>query len=84
MSKRELTPGYLFFYILFSPDAWRVLIGLIVSYFLTPQILPPEIANTGRAMLYIMIATIGYTGSGMPARWISRTIKQFILGDKLS
>ncbi len=82
MNNRQLTPAYIFFYLLFSPETWRALIGLIVSYFLTPQLLPPQIAAAGKAMLYVMIATIGYAGSGLPARWITGMLKRFIMGDQ--
>lgn len=67
---------------LFSPDTWRVVIGIIVAYFLAPLILPPELPPAGIVLLYVMLAVIGYTGSRIPAGWITRAIKQLILGDK--
>lgn len=83
MKKRRLTPGYIFFYILFSPDAWRVLIGLIASYLVTPLIAPPAMKQGAVMLLYIMMATIGYAVSALPSRGIARVLKKLILGDKL-
>ena len=73
LSKRQLTIRYIIFYILFLPDSWQVLTGLIAAYFLTPLIVGlPDMGYGGRAMLFIMIAVIGYAASGVPARWITR------------
>lgn len=82
MSQRRLTPGYIIFYVLFSPETWRVLFGIIGAYFLIPVIIPANIGKGGQAMLYIMTATVGYSLFGAPARWIARMLKQVILGDR--
>lgn len=79
--KRALTPGYIIFYMLFRPDTWQILVGLLVSYFLTPTILSPEMGLPAKILLYVMIATIGYAASRGPARGITRMIKKWILGD---
>lgn len=81
--KRPLTPGYVLFYILFLPDTWQVLIGLLVSYLVTPSILSPEMSLSAKIMIYLMLATIGYAASRGPARGITRVIKKWILGDRL-
>ncbi len=82
MSKRQLTIRYIIFYILFLPDSWQVLTGLVAAYFLTPLFGLPDAGYGARAMLFIMIAAIGYAGSGIPARWITRTLVKWILGEK--
>ena len=82
--KRPLTFSYILFYILFSPDTWQILIGITASYILAPLAATTKTGMFGRVMLYIMIATIGYTASRLPARGISRVIKKLILGDKLN
>ena len=82
MSKRQLTIRYIIFYILFSPDSWQVLTGLIAAYFLTPLVGLPDKGYGGRAMLFIMIAVIGYAASRIPARWITRILIKWILGEK--
>ncbi len=83
MSQRRRTPGYFIFYILFLPDTWQILIGIIGAYFLTPMILSAEMGTAAIAMLYLMIATIGYAASRGPARGITRMLKKWVLGDRL-
>ena len=82
MTRRPVTPSYIVFYILFLPDAWRILIGIIFSAFLSPLAVPPAMGLCGKILIYIMIATIGYSASGIPGRWISNLFKKLILGDK--
>jgi len=82
MKKRHVTLSYIFFYILFSPDSWRILMGIIFSGVLSSLIFTPEIDLSGRAVIYIMIAGIGYSATGVPARWITGMFKKLILGDK--
>jgi hypothetical protein len=79
-----LTPGYIFFYVLFSADTWRILMGIIAAWLLVPSIAPPEMGTGGRTMLYIMSAAIGYAASGVPARGITRILKKRILGGRQS
>ena len=57
--------------------------GIIFSVFLSPLAVTPGMGISARALIYIMIATIGYSGSGIPGRWISGVFKKLILGDKL-
>jgi hypothetical protein len=80
--KRPLTPGYVLFYILFLPDTWQVLIGVLVACFFTPLILSPEMETPAKVVVYLMMATIGYAASRRPARGISRLLKKWILGDR--
>ncbi len=79
MQKRKITPSYIFFYILFSPDTWKILIGIIVAYFLSPLITAPDTGTGGKAMIFIMTAAIGYSVSGMPANRITAYFKKIIL-----
>ena len=83
MQKRPLTPNYIFFYILFLPDSWQVLIGVIAAWLLAPRAISPQTGLFGSVMLYIMIATIGYAASRLPARGITRLIKKLILGNRI-
>lgn len=82
MTKRALTPGYIFFFILFLPDSWQVIIGLAASWFFTPTILSPETNLLAEAVLYVMVATIGYAASSGPARGLTKLLKKSILGDR--
>ena len=84
MSKRKLTPGYIIFYLLFLPDTWQVLAGLLASYFLTPVVMQPDMKRSAVAMLYFMVATIGYAAMRKPAQAITRALKKRILGDRLA
>lgn len=84
MKKSSRSFSYYIFYALFLPDTWQIIFGIVASYLLTPLALSRESGVFGRGMLYIMIATIGYTASRLPARGISRIIKKLILGDKLN
>jgi len=82
LNKRPITISYIIFYILFLPDTWRILMGIIFSAFLAPLAVTPEMGIRGKILIYIMIATIGYSASGIPGRWISKMFKKLILGDK--
>jgi hypothetical protein len=82
LQKRPLTFSYIFFYILFLPDSWQVLIGIVVAYIFAPRAITPEAGPFSRIMLYVMIATIGYAASRLPARGMTRIIKKLILGDR--
>ncbi len=84
MNKRPLTIRYIIFYILFSPDAWQVLTGLIAAYFLTPLVALPDKGFGAVVILFIMIGTIGYVASRIPARWVTLILKKGILGEKRS
>ncbi len=83
MAKRKLTPAYVFFYLLFLPDTWRVLMGIVVARFLVPAIAKPDMGSGAIILLYIMCATIGYVLFAKPGQWISKFLKGMILKDKL-
>jgi hypothetical protein len=80
LSKRTITPAYVIFFILFLPDTWRILMGIALAVLLGPYLIEPEMAASGRAIIFLMLATIGYAVTGMPARWITQTLKKLILG----
>jgi hypothetical protein len=82
LKKRQRTPAYIIFYILFLPDTWQILMGTAAAYFLVPVILPEQMALPSRVVLYLMTATIGYAASGFAARRITSILKKTILGDK--
>jgi hypothetical protein len=82
VGKKKLTPGYVFFYILFWPDTWRILIGVSAASLLAPRIGYPDLGKLGTGAIYAMLASIGYAFSSLPARWISDRLKKLILKDK--
>jgi hypothetical protein len=79
LEKRPLTPLYLLFYIIFWPDTWRIAIGILAAMILAPSITTAEIGAAGAVMLFIMIATMGYAVSQVPAQAISQWLKKIIL-----
>lgn len=84
MSKRPITVSYLLFYILFLPDSWQALMGLVAAYFLVPLVTTPADGAAKMVLLFIMIATIGYAGTRPIARGITKMLKKWILGDKIN
>ena len=82
MTNRPVTPSYIIFYVLFSTETWRIVLGLALSFFATPGLLSPDLSTAARALVYVMVATIGYSLAGRPARWISDGLKKAILGDR--
>ncbi len=82
MPKRPVTFNYIVFYILFLPDTYQILIGIITAVFLAPQVFKPEMTMPSKVMIYIMVGTIGYAASRIPGKWISEVFKTLILGDK--
>ncbi len=71
MSQRKKTPVYILFYILFSPETWRLVAGILAAGLLTPLVSGPEHGPGARVILFVMLTTIGYASSGRAARWIS-------------
>lgn len=84
MRNRPLTVRYVIFYGLFSPQSWQILIGLIIAYLLTPVINMPDGGLPARMVVFVMIAVIGYEVFRIPARWITRKLIRWILGDQRS
>lgn len=82
MPKRPITPAYIAFYVLFFPDTWRILAGILLAVALAPKIAPADLEPAGRAMLYVMLACIGWAITARPARWITARLKSAILGKR--
>jgi hypothetical protein len=81
LSKRPLTPVYVIFYILFSPDAWRILIGIGLAFLLAPQIIQSRGLNpAGQVMVWVMIITTGWAVSAIPGKKIAEFLKGLVLG----
>lgn len=57
-----------FFYILFLPDTWQVIVGIAAAYFILPAILKPDMVTGAIVMLYIMCAVIGYALFAKPGK----------------
>lgn len=82
--KRKTTPGYVFFYILFSADAWRIVLGILISAVLTPQLLKTNpLEGPAVIVLYLMMAAIGWAIASFPANKIALFLRKFILKGKI-
>lgn len=77
LARRPVTPAYVIFYILFLQDTWRILTGVLVALIIEPNINDPDTDALGRAIIFVMIAAIGYAVSGYPARLITRGLKRW-------
>ena len=77
--KRPLTPLYIFFYIIFWPDTWRIVIGLAAAGLITPRLIGPDSSWFQTGMLFIMLAAIAYAASAKPARRLSSKLRQIIV-----
>ena len=84
MAKKSLSPGYIFFFILFWPDTWRILIGVLAAVLIAPQLLVATENVFAFAMLHVMIACIGYAATAGIAGVIVRFLKKIILGKRHS
>lgn len=78
MNKRRLTPTYIFFYLLFWPDTWRILIGLLAATLIVPSLAPPG-NFAGTAVLFAMMVGIGYAVSAAPGRRIALFFRDLVL-----
>jgi hypothetical protein len=68
------------FYILFLPDSWQILMGLLFAWLLHPLAAGPDMGVFSRLLVFLMLATIGYTITRIPGRWIARKLKRRVLG----
>ncbi len=78
MSKRPLTPMYVFFYLLFAPDTWRVLIGLAFAAWLTPSLIKPDMPSASPYVLFLMLGSIGWAVSAVPGKWIAGKLRGLV------
>lgn len=83
MAKRPITPGYIFFYILFSPDTYRLLTAVLLAWLLAPHLVASrEMSPLAGVVVWIMVGGIGYGFSGRPARGIADFLRRKILGNR--
>ncbi len=78
--KTRITPVYIFFYILFLPDTYRVLLGMALALLLAPLVIEINpITGAGWFMIYLMLATIGYAVTGKIGDRIAKLAKNAVL-----
>ena len=79
MQKHPLTASYIFFYLLFSDDTWRILAGLIMAVTLGPMVTQGRnLSHSGEVMVWLMIMAIGWSISGWPAKKITGMLKNAV------
>ncbi len=76
--RKRRGPLYLFFYLLLSPDTWRILAGTVMAVMMTPHLLPVDRTGMGRYVLFIMIVVVGWAVTGIPARWLTQRLQAII------
>ena len=78
---------YVIFYLLFSPDTWRILIGFVAALVIGPRVTASgDYSPVGQVIIWLMILALGYVLSAPIGRFISKKLKAGInfltLGDK--
>jgi hypothetical protein len=80
VKKRKITISYIIFYILFLPDTYRIIFGILAAWLFTPYVSQTKpIPQEGGLVVWVMIATIGYAISTRIGNMISGWIKNIIL-----
>jgi hypothetical protein len=79
MQKRPLTASYIFFYLLFSDDTWRILAGFLMAVFLGPLVTRGrDLSQGGEVMVWLMIMAIGWSVSAWPAKKITGALQKAV------
>ena len=77
MQNRRLTFSYLFFYLLFSDDTWRIVTGFVCAVLLGPMITEGrDLSQSAEVVVWLMIMAIGWSISGWPAKKITAHLKR--------
>ena len=77
MPKRPLSASYLFFYLLFSDDTWRLAAGFVCAVVLGPMVTRGrEMSQAAEVMVWLMIMAIGWSLAAWPARKITAALKR--------
>lgn len=79
MQKRPLTASYIFFYLLFSDDTWRILAGFLMAVFLGPLVTRGrDLSQGGEVMVWLMVMAIGWSVSAWPAKKITGALQKAV------
>ncbi len=71
---------YAIFFILFSPDTWRLAFGTIAASILTPFLTAgSDYAIGGKIVIGIMILGLGYALFAVPAKHIANGLKKMLV-----
>jgi hypothetical protein len=79
MQKRPFSVSYIFFYVLFSDDTWRLAAGFIFAVFLGPLVTQGrDLSQGGQVMIWLMILAIGWSVTAWPAKKITDALKRTV------
>jgi len=79
MKKHPLTISYIFFYLLFSEDTWRIVAGLVCALFLGPMLTQGRnLSQGGEVMVWLMILAIGWSVAAWPAKKITGALQRAV------
>ncbi|ESP92375.1 uncharacterized protein Dvar_26870 [Desulfosarcina variabilis str. Montpellier] len=79
MANRPLTFSYLFFYLLLSPDTWRILAGFVFAVILGPMVTQGRgLGHAGEAVVWLMIMAIGWSVTAWPAKKITGFLQRAV------
>ena len=77
MPKRPATASYLFFYLLFSDDTWRIAAGFGCAVVLGPMATRGrDMGQAAEVMVWLMIMAIGWSVTAWPAKKITTALKR--------
>jgi hypothetical protein len=81
LNSRPKNGLYYFFYVLFSVDTWRLLIGFTLAAIFGPDLTAGrELGVAGDIVVWTMVLAIGYAASRYPADFISKGLRKFFTG----
>ncbi|MBR9985146.1 MAG: hypothetical protein KFF68_04490 [Desulfosarcina sp.] len=79
MRKPTLTASYIFFYLLFSEDTWRIAAGFVCALFLAPLLTQGRnLSQGGEVMVWLMILAIGWSVTAWPAKKITAALQRAV------
>ena len=79
MPKPTLSVSYLFFYLLFSDDAWRIAAGFVCAVLLGPVLTQGRnLSQAGEVMVWLMILAIGWSVTAWPAKKVTAALRRAI------
>ena len=79
MRKRPISVSYIFFYLLFSDDTWRIAAGFVCAVFLGPLVTQGRnLSRGGEVMVWLMIMAIGWSVTAWPAKKITGVLQRAV------
>jgi hypothetical protein len=79
MQERPFTLSYVFFYLLFSADTWRIAAGFVCALLLGPLVTQGrDLSKGGEAMVWLMIMAIGWSVTAWPAKKITAALQRAV------